>query len=189
MKCLECAFETGHADSFSMHMSQCHAYVRAIGRDETTSLVREFHRAMGQPYDEKPGVPPSPTAYPVEEAALESIVIRLNGHVANINDLNVGDSVRLLRARLMIEELAEVLDAMIDGDLEDVLKELCDLQYVLDGTFLAFGLDRLKIPAFREVHRSNMSKLDDNGKPVRDIGGKIIKGKNFSKAELFKLFL
>ncbi len=188
MKCLECSFETGHMDDFALHMDRDHGHVCAIGRDETVSQVREFHRAMGHPYDEKPRVPVSPTAYAIEEAALDATVRALQNEVRNVQAMSCGDSVRLLRARLMIEELAETLDAMLDGNIDEVLKELCDLQYVLDGTFLAFGLDRYKTPAFRAVHASNMSKLDDNGRPVYK-DGKVVKGDNYVAPELHKLFL
>ena len=63
-----------------------------------------------------------------------------------------------------------------------MLKELCDLQYVLSGAAVALGLD-IQV-AFNRVHDSNMSKLDDNGKPVYREDGKIIKGPNYRPPNL-----
>ncbi len=63
-----------------------------------------------------------------------------------------------------------------------LLKELCDVQYVLDGFFATFGLP--KLPAFNRVHDSNMSKLDTNGKPVKRADGKILKGDNYKEVNL-----
>lgn len=94
----------------------------------------------------------------------------------------------LTRAQLLVEELGEVLGAMANEDLENLLKELCDMQYVVDGGFLDHGLDRLKEEAFDRVHISNMSKLDDDGRPQFTEGGRVKKGDNYVKADLSDLF-
>ena len=95
-----------------------------------------------------------------------------------------------LRERLIAEEFDELIaelvglqmDIMRHGEprketLERLLKEMADLQYVLSGLAVTFGLN-LEV-AFNRVHASNMSKLDDRGFPVRDEGGKILKGPNY----------
>ena len=65
------------------------------------------------------------------------------------------------------------------------LDGLVDLQYVLDGAFLSLGLHKVKADAFAEVHRSNMSKLGADGKPVRrESDGKVLKGPNFFQPNL-----
>lgn len=92
-----------------------------------------------------------------------------------------------LRINLIAEELEELRQALRDGDIKETLDALIDLQYVLDGAFLSFGLHHLKDPAFEEVHGSNMSKLGSDGKPiVRESDGKILKGPNYYEPDLRK---
>ena len=90
-----------------------------------------------------------------------------------------------LRINLLAEELDELKEALEQNDMVEVLDALIDLQYVLDGAFLSFGLQNLKVSAFNEVHRSNMSKLDAEGKPIRrESDGKILKGPNYFEPDL-----
>lgn len=85
-----------------------------------------------------------------------------------------------LRINLLAEELDELREALAAGDLVETLDALIDLQYVLDGAFLSFGLQNVKQAAFDEVHRSNMSKLGEDGKPIRrPEDGKVLKGPNY----------
>lgn len=67
-------------------------------------------------------------------------------------------------------------------NMENLLKELADLQYVLSGFAVVFGLPLR--PAFNRVHNSNMSKLGDDGKPVKRSDGKVMKGPNYKKPNL-----
>jgi predicted HAD superfamily Cof-like phosphohydrolase len=92
------------------------------------------------------------------------------------------ERVNELRLQLLQEELNELQDAIESGDTVAALDALVDLQYVLDGAFLSLGFS--KHPAFEEVHRSNMSKLDDQGLPIRRADGKILKGPNYSPPDL-----
>ena len=100
-----------------------------------------------------------------------------------------------LRLKLIREESGEVMEEFVNMlmDLErgkpvstiqktKLLKELCDLQYVLSGAAVALGLDIQT--AFIRVHNSNMSKLGDDGKPVYREDGKIIKGDNYRPPNL-----
>lgn len=90
-----------------------------------------------------------------------------------------------LRINLLQEELDELSEALKAGDMVEVLDALTDLQYVLDGAYLSFGLHQLKEPAFNEVQRSNMSKLGEDGKPiVRESDGKIMKGPDYSAPDI-----
>lgn len=90
-----------------------------------------------------------------------------------------------LRIALIVEELEELKEALEQGSVLETLDALIDLQYVLDGAFLSFGLHDLKETAFAEVHGSNMSKLGEDGKPVvRESDGKILKGPNYYKPNL-----
>lgn len=92
---------------------------------------------------------------------------------------------RELRINLIAEELKELQEALENDDVLETLDALIDLQYVLDGAFLSFGLHPVKDAAFNEVHRSNMSKLGEDGKPIRREGdGKVMKGPNYFKPDL-----
>lgn len=140
--------------------------------------VREFHEAFGQPVVWHPTVPPLDR--------------------------------RILRAKLIFEEFLEYLDAsglgMIfntkdknpqaqffeiinnpDGtrrqpDMIEAADGLADLRYVVDGSNLEWGFPGSKI--LREVHRSNMSKLGEDGKPIRREDGKVLKGPHFTPPDI-----
>lgn len=92
-----------------------------------------------------------------------------------------------LRYSLLKEELDELASAFMARDLVGVLDALTDLQYVLDGTYLACGLQDYKDKALAEVHRSNMSKLGANGKPIYREDGKILKGPDYSPPDLLSV--
>ena len=89
-----------------------------------------------------------------------------------------------LRIDLIEEELGEFKDAILsaDGTLIDVADALTDLLYVVYGAGHSFGIDLDK--CFEEVHRSNMSKLGEDGKPIYREDGKVLKGENFSEPNL-----
>ncbi len=142
----------------------------------------------------------------------------------------------ILRIKLLKEELSELLEAVVSGDIVHIAKESIDCQYVLLGTFLefgwewedkpcfsyptkeqivellaqviedvdaitndddlfdiaymikrvqnTFGISRYQVSCFDEVHRSNMSKLDENGRPVYREDGKVLKSALYSPADL-----
>jgi len=92
-----------------------------------------------------------------------------------------------MRLAILEEEVAELRAAVEAGDMVEVLDALCDIQYVLDGTFLEFGLHRVKQQAMEEVHASNMSKLGADGRPVLREDGKVLKGPNFRRPDLARI--
>ena len=94
----------------------------------------------------------------------------------------VARSVAFLRLQLMIEELAEVTEALGMHDVVEVAHEMADLEYVVQGTVLAFGMDNTHEPCVAEIHRANMSKLED-GKPILNEAGRVVKGPDFRKAD------
>lgn len=104
------------------------------------------------------------------------------------NDVNLAcEQTKELRINLLQEELDELKEALANNDAVETLDALIDLQYVLDGAFLSFGMQALKEIAFDEVHRSNMSKLGADGKPIRREGdGKVMKGPNYFAPDLTK---
>jgi len=84
-----------------------------------------------------------------------------------------------LRHRLMQEENDEYLEAAAMGDLALIADALGDKLYILCGTIIAHGLQDKIVEVFNEIHRSNMSKLDHNGKPIYREDGKIMKSANY----------
>lgn len=91
-----------------------------------------------------------------------------------------------MRQRILQEEVDELQDAfwMKDKGLPEIADAICDILYVIIGTAIEFGLHDKLDALFNEVHRSNMSKLDKNGKPVKREDGKILKSKLFSPPNL-----
>ena len=94
------------------------------------------------------------------------------------------DKINKLRIDLIIEELEELTEAMNNKDLLEVADALTDILYVTYGAGHAFGIDLDK--CFEEVQNSNMSKLDENGKPIYNEHGKVMKGPNYFKPDLSK---
>ncbi len=94
------------------------------------------------------------------------------------------DKINKLRLDLIKEELSELSDAMNNKDLLEVADALTDILYVTYGAGHAFGIDLDK--CFDEVQNSNMSKLDENGKPIYNEHGKVMKGPNYFKPDLSK---
>ena len=91
-----------------------------------------------------------------------------------------------LRYNLIKEELDELSLAIKEKDIIEVADALTDLLYVVYGAGHAFGIDLDK--CFAEVQRSNLSKLNIDGKPIYNENGKVMKGPNYSKPNL-KQFL
>ena len=87
-----------------------------------------------------------------------------------------------LRYDLIKEELDELSDAINDKNIVEVADALTDLLYVVYGAGHAFGIDLDK--CFAEVQRSNMSKLGDDGKPIYNEQGKVMKGSKYYKPNL-----
>ena len=97
---------------------------------------------------------------------------------------NLDQSTIDLRFRLMEEENLEYLEATKNNDIVEIADALGDILYILCGTILAHGLQHKIVKVFNEIQRSNMSKLDINGKPVIREDGKILKGPNYFKPNI-----
>ena len=102
-----------------------------------------------------------------------------------------------LRFELMKEENEEYMQAVIDKDVVEVADALGDQLYILIGTILYHGMQEVIVDVFNEIHRSNMSKLDENGKPIingqngvlditRELG-KVLKSPRYSKPNFDKI--
>ena len=94
------------------------------------------------------------------------------------------EKINKLRIDLIEEELEELKSAMSNKDLLEVADALTDILYVTYGAGHAFGINLDK--CFEEVQNSNMSKLDDNGKPIFNENGKVMKGPKYFKPDLNK---
>lgn len=90
---------------------------------------------------------------------------------------NLDRADRMLRIRLLKEEMREYMAAESDNNLIEVADALADIVYIAVGTAVAYGIPFNEV--FREVHGSNMSKLDDNGQPIYRQDGKVMKGDNY----------
>jgi len=94
------------------------------------------------------------------------------------------EKINKLRVSLINEELEEFEEAIKNNDLKEVADALTDILYVTYGAGHAFGIDLDK--CFDEVQNSNMSKLGQDGKPIYNNDGKVMKGPNYFKPDLSK---
>ena len=94
------------------------------------------------------------------------------------------NKINKLRIDLIKEELEELQEAMKNNDLLEVADALTDILYVTYGAGHAFGINLDK--CFDEVQNSNMSKLNENGEPIYNESGKVMKGPNYFKPDLTK---
>ena len=128
----------------------------------------------------------------------ENKVIEFHKAMSLDVDSDARYSLLATRSSLILEEAMEVLDAIDILQMElmrgkkgeksqwaNLLKELADLQYVLSGTLISFKqLNNEFDVAFNRVHKSNMSKLDNDGKPIYNNDGKVLKGPNYKEPDL-----
>lgn len=96
--------------------------------------------------------------------------------------LEVPATAKELRCALIEEEAAEFRASVEADDIVEVADAIADLLYVIYGAALTFGIPVREV--FTEVHRSNMTKLDDDGRPIYRADGKVMKGPNFSPPNL-----
>ena len=92
-----------------------------------------------------------------------------------------------LRFNLMKEENEEYLEAVQNNDLVEIADALGDMLYILCGTIVEHGLQHKIEAVFDEIQRSNMSKLDENGKPIYREDGKVMKGPNYFKPDFTQI--
>ncbi|QIG76465.1 putative NTP pyrophosphohydrolase protein [Rhizobium phage RHph_I72] len=157
--------------------------------DPGLDQVAEFSKAFDAHIADEPGVPRVDRA---SQEDIENFVKEAARYGRWLKDLAAGAKARgdeagallLIRLQLCQEELAELADAMAKRDIVGCLDALVDMSYVGDGTYLSLGLGPYKLAGYAEVHRSNMSKLDNEGKPIISDAGRVIKGPNYSKPDL-----
>lgn len=108
-------------------------------------------------------------------------------HVEDAPTVDLPNEVIALRVSLIQEELNEYRQAAEAHDLVAVADALSDLLYVVLGTYVAHGLQEVAEALFDEVHRSNMSKLDENGQVIQRADGKVLKSARWSPPDLAKI--
>lgn len=93
-------------------------------------------------------------------------------------------SERELRIKLLKEEFEEYIDGENNNDLVEIADALGDMLYIIYGTAVSYGIPLEEI--FDEIHRSNMSKLGEDGNPIFREDGKVLKGPNYFKPDISK---
>lgn len=93
-----------------------------------------------------------------------------------------------LRFNLMDEENKEYKTAAKNNDIVEVADALGDMLYILCGTIITHGMQNIIDDVFDEIQKSNMSKLDNEGKPIYRDDGKVLKGPNYFKPNIRKFF-
>lgn len=152
----------------------------------SVSLVAEFHLAFGQEDATYPTAF-NPTTNQLVELQDIAEQMKRTAERCLYMAKEYPKNKAFIRLHLIQEELQELATGFANNDVVEVLDALTDLQYVLDGTYLATALAPLKEGAFYEVQRSNMSKLGEDGKPVLNEAGRVLKGPNYSEPDLHGL--
>lgn len=139
------------------------------------NMVREFHEAFGHPVSDT-------LTEQTEELRLLRVRLVFEEAIELAEALGVDVSVRPTRFehRLSVEVLGGV-----SPDMVEAADALGDLEYVTHGASLVFGIPQAR--TFEEIHRSNMSKLGEDGKPIYREDGKVLKGPNFSPPDLVRV--
>jgi len=105
----------------------------------------------------------------------------------NIEPTNISKDRYILRNELMDEENSEYLIACKENNLTEIADALGDELFILCGTILEHGMQYKIAEVFAEIARSNMSKLDENGKPIYRNDGKVMKGKGYFKPDFSRI--
>lgn len=158
-----------------------------VQRDSMMEAVRDFHQAFGCHIADQPGFPDDLTLQDKHlimsfAYELRDLGRRLKGSAHIANDAGrTSLGLLLIRLQLLTEELGELASAIGQTDLVEALDALADIGYVLNGTYLTLGLADHKSIADTIVHVSNMSKLDEGGKPIIDGSGRVVKGPGYKE--------
>lgn len=160
--------------------------VDGVATVSTIAQVEAFHRAFGVAVGEKPELPETRGIERSECAGMAQRMLALANRLHAASEVYTikGTGTIFLRLQLLQEEVGELAEAFAEGDIVAVLDALTDIQYVLDGCYLACGLQGVKDAAFAEVQRSNMTKLDAQGNPVINAAGRVVKSDQYSPPKL-----
>jgi predicted HAD superfamily Cof-like phosphohydrolase len=106
---------------------------------------------------------------------------------ANRPTMDIPAELAKLRVDLLMEEVGEFADATAAQDIVGIADALADILYVAYGAAVTYGIDLDAV--VREVHRSNMSKLDEHGKPVYREDGKVLKSARYTPPDVSRVLL
>lgn len=134
------------------------------------SKVKQFHKAFHLVIGEKAELPDFIDKH---ELVAHFRTTQQALEIASSNEAVQGFSLRSLRIRLLLEEVAEYLEAELSEDLEGIADALTDIHYIAAGTEVAYGIPGEEI--FNHVHANNMSKLGPAGVPIYRTDGKVLK--------------
>jgi predicted HAD superfamily Cof-like phosphohydrolase len=115
---------------------------------------------------------------------LEEFHTVFGAHLERTPTADLSDGTVALRVSLIQEELDEYRRAAVEHDLVAIADALSDLLYVVLGTYVSHGLQHVAEPLFAEVHRSNMSKLDGDGRAIHRLDGKVLKSARWTPPDL-----
>jgi predicted HAD superfamily Cof-like phosphohydrolase len=120
---------------------------------------------------------------------LEMVASFMKACDQEVNDkpCNLDDATTSLRYHLLSEENREYMVASIQNNKVEVLDALIDIAYVLFGTINAHGMQEEFVEGFRVVHENNMTKVQENGKVIKDADGKVLKPQGYKKVDLSNL--
>lgn len=135
--------------------------------------VAEFHKVFGHPVSDKPTAP-------TDERVVMRLALILEEAIELADALGFSTDDIKDSAEYMLNIGPRVYEEEID--LVAVADALGDIEYVTNGAALEFGIPLPKVVA--EIHRSNMTKLDNDGKPIYRIDGKILKGESYEPPNL-----
>jgi len=137
-----------------------------------SDMVREFHRKFGHPINETPTMP-----------ELDRIYLRLDLIIEEAQELE--DAVHSHDNDLMYDDDVEQLALKKQASLIEMADALGDLEYVIHGMALEIGIPLDNVT--KEIHRSNMTKLGENGEVLYRKDGKVMKGPNYEAPNLKKV--
>jgi predicted HAD superfamily Cof-like phosphohydrolase len=157
------------------------AEVKRLRASTIRAQVSEFHRVYEQPIGDKPAVPDEKTVRLRASLIAEEFVEMLEAMFGPFAYNRYGV------VTATIDDLKHRIGTIIDlspikVDLPELADAWGDLDYVVEGSRLAFGVNGEPIAA--EIQRSNLSKLGADGKPVRREDGKVLKGPNFTRPDI-----
>lgn len=156
--------------------------------------VKQFHKAFNLPVMEEPQLPDFDEKVHIKnddedyvedtDAVMEAICHFLGMIKTELKSVQNPDP-RVLRIRLLLEEVEEYVKAEATNDIVEIADGLADINYITNGTAVAYGIPL--DPIFDDVHENNMSKLGPDGKPIV-VNGKVIKPDHYKPVDLGKYF-
>ena len=144
------------------------------------NCIREMMEAFGQKVRYEPHLPGD-----ISEDMFEGLLFlssRLQQIIESHPQSDTSSKERILRIHLLMEEFAEYLHAEAVDDIVKIADGLGDMIVIIVGTALSYGIPIDRV--FEEIHKSNMSKLGPDGKPIKNDKGKVMKGPDYFRPDI-----